>query len=45
MAAAYGAIANDGVWLQPHLVDRIEGRGRAVPEERRVLSEGDGAGS
>ena len=40
MAAAYGAIANDGVWLQPHLVDRIEGSGRVVPKERRVLSEG-----
>ena len=22
MAAAYGTVANDGVWLQPHLVDR-----------------------
>jgi cell division protein FtsI (penicillin-binding protein 3) len=39
MAAAYGAIANEGVWLQPHLVDRVEGRGQAKPEERRVLSE------
>jgi cell division protein FtsI (penicillin-binding protein 3) len=39
MAAAYGAIANEGVWLQPHLVDRVEGRGRTEPEERRVLSE------
>jgi cell division protein FtsI (penicillin-binding protein 3) len=39
MAAAYGAIANGGVWLQPHLVDRVEGRGRVEPKERRVLSE------
>jgi cell division protein FtsI/penicillin-binding protein 2 len=39
MAAAYGAIANDGVWLQPHLVERIEGNGRVQPKERRVLSE------
>jgi cell division protein FtsI (penicillin-binding protein 3) len=38
MAAAYGAIANEGVWLQPHLVDRVEGKGRVEPEERRVLS-------
>jgi cell division protein FtsI/penicillin-binding protein 2 len=38
MAAAYGAIANDGVWLQPHLVDRIEGQKPVVPETRRVLS-------
>jgi cell division protein FtsI (penicillin-binding protein 3) len=39
MAAAYGAIANEGVWLQPHLVDRVEGKGRVEPEQRRVLSE------
>jgi cell division protein FtsI/penicillin-binding protein 2 len=26
MAAAYGAIANGGVWVQPHLVDRVGGR-------------------
>ena len=43
MAAAYGAIANDGVWLQPHLVDRVEGSGRVAAEERRVLSEGTAA--
>ena len=40
MAAAYGAIANDGVWLQPHLVDRVEGDGRTEPKHRRVISEG-----
>ncbi len=40
MVAAYGAIANGGVWLQPHLVDRIEGSGRTDVKERRVLSEG-----
>ena len=39
MAAAYGAIANGGVWLQPHLVDRVEGEGRVEPKGRRVLSE------
>jgi cell division protein FtsI (penicillin-binding protein 3) len=39
MAAAYGAIANDGVWVQPHLVDRVEGSGRVEPKERPVLSE------
>jgi cell division protein FtsI (penicillin-binding protein 3) len=38
MAAAYGAIANDGVWVQPHLVDRVEGSPRAEPKESRVLS-------
>jgi cell division protein FtsI (penicillin-binding protein 3) len=26
MASAYAAIANGGVWVQPHLVDRIGGR-------------------
>jgi cell division protein FtsI/penicillin-binding protein 2 len=40
MAAAYGAIANEGVWLQPHLVDRIEGRRRPELKRRRVLSAG-----
>jgi cell division protein FtsI (penicillin-binding protein 3) len=39
MAAAYGAIANDGVWIAPHLVERVEGGGRTEPGERRVLSE------
>ena len=39
MAAAYGAIANGGVWQQPHLVDHVEGRDRAEPRRRRVLSE------
>jgi cell division protein FtsI (penicillin-binding protein 3) len=39
MAAAYGAIANDGVWIAPHLVERVEGSGRTEPGERRVLSE------
>jgi cell division protein FtsI/penicillin-binding protein 2 len=38
MAAAYGAIANEGVWVQPHLVDRVEGEKPVVPEKRRVLS-------
>ncbi len=39
MAAAYGAIANKGVWLQPHLVERVERGRRVEPERRRVLSE------
>ena len=37
MAAAYGAIANRGVWTQPRLVDRIDGRDPARPERRRVM--------
>jgi cell division protein FtsI/penicillin-binding protein 2 len=38
MAAAYGAIANDGVWLQPHLVERVEGGKAVEPKRRRVVS-------
>ena len=33
MAAAYGTVANDGVWMQPHLVDRIGSKGQ--PHVRR----------
>ena len=39
MAAAYGMVANRGVWVQPHLVDRVVGGERVRPEKRRVLSE------
>jgi cell division protein FtsI (penicillin-binding protein 3) len=39
MAAAYAAIANRGMWVQPHLVDHI-GDGRTVrPTRRRVVSQ------
>jgi cell division protein FtsI/penicillin-binding protein 2 len=38
MIAAYGAIANGGVWVQPHLVERIAGSRPVEPERRRVLS-------
>jgi cell division protein FtsI (penicillin-binding protein 3) len=38
MAAAYGAIANDGVWVEPHLVERVEDGGPVSPERRRVVS-------
>ena len=37
MAAAYGAIANRGVWRQPHVVARVEGRPPARPQRRRVM--------
>ena len=37
MAAAYATIANHGVWVQPHLVERIEGTKPAQPRTRRVL--------
>jgi cell division protein FtsI (penicillin-binding protein 3)/stage V sporulation protein D (sporulation-specific penicillin-binding protein) len=38
MAAAYAAIANDGVWVQPHLVERIGGRLYNDHKRRRVVS-------
>ena len=39
MTAAYAAIANGGVAVQPHLVDRIEGTRARTPRRRRVMSE------
>jgi cell division protein FtsI/penicillin-binding protein 2 len=39
MAAAYGAIANGGIWLEPHLVERVEGGEAIVPKRRRIVSE------
>ena len=38
LASAYAAIANGGVWVQPHLVDRIGGYGARKLERRRVVS-------
>ena len=38
MVAAYAAIANKGLWVRPHLVDRIEDRARVEPERKRILS-------
>jgi cell division protein FtsI (penicillin-binding protein 3) len=38
MAALYGALANRGVWVQPHLLDHIRGRHVKRPARRRVLS-------
>jgi cell division protein FtsI (penicillin-binding protein 3) len=38
MVAAYGAIANEGLWIQPHFVERVAGGGRAKPKTRRVIS-------
>jgi cell division protein FtsI (penicillin-binding protein 3)/stage V sporulation protein D (sporulation-specific penicillin-binding protein) len=38
MAAAYGAIANGGVWVEPHLVDRVGGRVLRRFKHRRVVS-------
>ena len=37
MAAAYAAVANDGVWLRPHLVDRVGADERPDVPARRIL--------
>jgi cell division protein FtsI (penicillin-binding protein 3) len=37
MAAAYGTVANEGVWLQPHLVERT-GSHRPAESSRRILT-------
>jgi cell division protein FtsI (penicillin-binding protein 3) len=38
MAAAYGALANKGVWIEPHLVDHFRGKKPRKLERRRVVS-------
>ncbi len=38
MAAAYAAVANGGVWLQPHLVEHVAGHGPSKVERRRILA-------
>jgi cell division protein FtsI/penicillin-binding protein 2 len=38
MAAAYAAVANRGMWLQPHLVSRVAGSTRPRLERRRIVS-------
>jgi cell division protein FtsI/penicillin-binding protein 2 len=38
MASAYAAIANGGVWVQPHLVDRVGGRIVSHLKRHRVVS-------
>jgi cell division protein FtsI/penicillin-binding protein 2 len=38
LASAYAAIANGGVWVQPHLVERIGGRQVDNLKRRRVVS-------
>jgi cell division protein FtsI (penicillin-binding protein 3) len=37
LAAAYAAIANKGVWVQPHLVSRVGGKAAPAPKRRRVV--------
>ena len=38
MASVYAAVANGGVWIQPHLVDRVGGRAPEVWKHRRLMS-------
>ncbi|MGZ4292042.1 MAG: peptidoglycan D,D-transpeptidase FtsI family protein [Gaiellaceae bacterium] len=38
MASAYGAIANGGVWVQPHLVERVGGRIYHSFKRRRIVT-------
>lgn len=39
MCAALNVIANHGVWVQPHVVDRVGGRPLQLAAPRRVISE------
>jgi len=38
LASVYGAVANNGVWIQPHLVSRVGGHAPFVPARRRIIS-------
>jgi cell division protein FtsI (penicillin-binding protein 3)/stage V sporulation protein D (sporulation-specific penicillin-binding protein) len=38
IASAYAAIANGGIWVQPHLVDRVGGRVLTHFKKRRIVT-------
>jgi cell division protein FtsI/penicillin-binding protein 2 len=38
LASVYSAIANGGLWVQPHLVDHVQGERAPVLARRRILS-------
>ena len=40
MASIYAAIANKGIWMQPHLVDRVVGRAAPKRTHRRLVGQG-----
>jgi cell division protein FtsI (penicillin-binding protein 3) len=40
LASVYGAIANHGVWKQPHLVDHVQGEKPSPVRTRRIISTG-----
>ena len=37
LASVYAAIANGGLWIQPHLVDHVQGVPTPAPKTRRIL--------
>ena len=37
LASVYAAIANGGLWIQPHLVDHVQGEQTVEPRRRRIL--------
>jgi cell division protein FtsI/penicillin-binding protein 2 len=40
MASVYAAVANNGVWVEPHLVLRVGGHAPFTPTRRRIISPG-----
>lgn len=38
LATAFASVANNGVWVEPHLVARVAGRSAARVEKRRILT-------
>jgi cell division protein FtsI/penicillin-binding protein 2 len=40
MASVYAAVANNGVWVEPHLVLRVGGHAPFTPKRRRIISPG-----
>ncbi len=40
LASVYAAIANGGLWVQPHLVDHVQGERAPTPRTRRIVCRG-----
>jgi cell division protein FtsI (penicillin-binding protein 3) len=40
MAAAYATIANRGLWVRPHLLEKVQGEKRVRPHAHRILRRG-----
>jgi cell division protein FtsI (penicillin-binding protein 3) len=38
MASVYGALANHGLWVQPHLIERVQGSPAPALRRRRLVS-------